>query len=762
MIIDRRGLVLTGTAGLLLGLPGEALAALTPQNTVVWFGKNLTDHTNLVNQWAAKGFRSISVSIYDNPQAPMFAAVMTLRSQIIATEQHDGLSQAQLTQLLKTAAAKGLGPYILSATGPVGAQAYTVVLTPTNAKPLAFLDLTAMEFAAYNDGAHALGKFLWSMDSFGDPANPHYAAIWGPNPAHFAWTCVGPDNDAVALQRLVAQTATWSRPYAVTTLGPGQSLTAYTDSAIGPVTAHFDMTGAQFQATFNSEAATGRMPFRVAAGGSGADARFAALFATREEITPFVAPVRSNGLVSDATIDAAVGAFMTAENLKGLSLAVCKGSRLVYARGYTNAEPDYPDVTPTTSFRQASVSKFFTAAAWWRLFQTRADINPQTKVQDILQLIPPPPLPGKMPFQIAPLFGQITLQNLLESCSGLNQNVFTTAPFAAGLYGSPPPGTTLELVRAIACLPMTGTPGDKSNVIYGNVDYQILGLALMTLLKAASVEDAIRQTLLTALHIGQSTRTSRTLLAEQPGGEARYHLRAFDHSPKDSTVDPLTVGPRYGLPGAHLVSDQYGAIAYETFVGCGGLSATAVDVARLAACLSCRTGNPLFTPDTITNWMTLAAIATKVSKNSSTTDGPHGYHGLDRAIVVDPVNKVYAGNKGGWLPGHQSIVSFETGGFAIVLLWNGNTPADPAAPAWGSGDYIKAIVQAVTAAGANLSTTDLFPKYEMPSFPPSLPGSIQPLGFLPIDANLLASEQRAAWTRARRAVQALHPRVGVR
>lgn len=41
-----------------------------------WHGMTLTEHEKLRDEWAAKGYRFVSVSIYGSVDAPVFAAVM--------------------------------------------------------------------------------------------------------------------------------------------------------------------------------------------------------------------------------------------------------------------------------------------------------------------------------------------------------------------------------------------------------------------------------------------------------------------------------------------------------------------------------------------------------------------------------------------------------------------------------------------------------------------------------------------------------------
>ena len=53
------------------------------------------------------------------------------------------------------------------------------------------------------------------------------------------------------------------------------------------------------------------------------------------------------------------------------SLAVAREGKLLFVRGYTWAEPDYPVTQADSPFRLASVSKAFTAAVIYQLLQAK-------------------------------------------------------------------------------------------------------------------------------------------------------------------------------------------------------------------------------------------------------------------------------------------------------------------------------------------------------------------------------------------------------
>jgi CubicO group peptidase (beta-lactamase class C family) len=59
---------------------------------------------------------------------------------------------------------------------------------------------------------------------------------------------------------------------------------------------------------------------------------------------------------------------MSANRSRGAAVAISRGGRLAYAKGFTFAEDAYPAVTPSTKFLTASVAKTFTSIAIHKLW----------------------------------------------------------------------------------------------------------------------------------------------------------------------------------------------------------------------------------------------------------------------------------------------------------------------------------------------------------------------------------------------------------
>ena len=677
--------------------PARGIAAhdaLTPHNTVAWHGASLADHQALVDKWAALGFRTLSLSIHDEPAHPLFAAVMVKRATIHAEHQ---VFPRTLTQLQDDVAAHektGRGLYLVAATGTEGHAAYAASFRPMSPLPVVRLDLGKAEFQSFSAAQQQAGRILLWVDVFGDDANPRFAAAWGANPGRVAWSLEGfdpgagartPTVDATLLQqRFDAITSTRGRPLHIALASSDRTAECFVDSTIGPWVARGAMTLSQYQAEVDRQSRAGLMPIQVSARGTGANARIAALFAAREETD--ARTLRDQGPVTVDAIDAVMHQYVQAENLRGAALAIARGGRLVYAKGYTFAEPGYPDLAPQTPFRQASCSKTFAAVAMVRLVQDRPSVTLDTRVQDVLHL--------KQPDGSAPLdarWADITIRHLLESDSGIDQGLMYASAAAAQAFGAPLPATHAQLLSFATTKKLTGRPGDPHNSVYGNFDYLLLGEVIAKLHGSGSFVQALKELVLAPLH-QTHTHGSRSRVTDQPAGDARHHMTVFDPA-NGWALYPFEVLPSVREPGGKLVPTHYGALDYEMFTSAGGLSASVVDMARLGAMFSVIANNPVLEPTTISKQLQDAVDATGEFTTAS-GDPSHGYFGFDWARKDSSGS--FTASKGGWLPGQGTVLQVTTGGFTYALAINGNadagfdwlTPVMAAAEghAWGDAD----------------------------------------------------------------------------
>ena len=666
---------------------------LTPQNVVAWHDKTPDQHRALVDKWSAKNFRTLSLSLYGATLLPFFAAVMVKRAVVIENKQVGPLDQVGMQKAIDSLP-KGWGPAILTATGPSSSALFAGVFTPMDSIPLARLNMTGKQFTDQCDKQHTKGNILVWADVFGTPSNKRYTGIWGPNPSKHAWSCDPIDDSGNDLQaRFEALRSAWERPAHIAVTPSGSILELFVDSTVGPWFSKIGMSETDFKQTSEKEGSEGRQPVRISGQITESGPRFAAIFASREETDPRV--FRTNGPVTVSGIDDAMEAYIKAQNLRGAALAITSGPQLVYAKGYTWAESTYPDVLPTTLFRQASISKTFTAIAIWRLMQLKPkELSLKTPMQSILKL---KQFNGSAPKDSR--YAAILVRHLLESISGLDQNTVWDFEEVVQAAGSKLPATQKEMERYSTAFMLSAAPGDTTNVIYGNYDYFLLSQIVAKLAGTATFEAALKKLVLTPLAC-KRTRSAVSLVGKQAADEARYQLSLFE--PKNGLI-PLQISPSVKSPAQPIVPTQYGSYDLELFDGAGGLSSAVVDVARLAAMFNVRSGNPVLKADSIDQLFEAAAHAT----HTYTGRDPHGYHGFDWADILNEDEHIYQAEKGGSLPGLSTVITFTTGGFGYVIAQNG-TNIDGVTLNWRD---VEPIAEKQPWLGG-----DLFPHYGMPSF----------------------------------------------
>jgi CubicO group peptidase (beta-lactamase class C family) len=655
---------------------------------VAWHGKTLDEHAHLRDDVAKKGYRFLTLSIYGSSSSPFYAAVMIKRPSVVAQRDWPALTADQFQQTFSDQAQKGYGPVIVAATGSASDPRFAAVFQPQSPIPLTRHRLKSGSDAdlgtiqAMNKKAKSEGLILRWAASYGDPGDPRYAAIWVPNPGKFLWNADGLlDTVADYQARFSAETAGWCRPAFVTLDGNSRYLSLFVDDEVGPWVARHNLSPDGYQADFDTWTGKGYFPVCVqAAGTNKTSARFAALFVQSEQTV--AKQFHATGPVSNAAIDAVINQAMKDSPVRHASLAIVHGKRLVYARGYTMAEPNWPLVQPTTCFRMASVSKTVTALAIFQLVEA-GKLKLSDKLQDILKLETPagdPPADSH--------FSEITIQHLLEHKSGLNPDAFRNGVAVMQAFIDAGHAATLPVSAEmtdsyIASLGMVDTPGNSQ--VYNNCGYYLLGRVVAKKRNKTRPIDAYQEFLFNPLAIHR-IRRAVSLIVDQPADEARYE-------------DPnLPLGKSAMTPDQPLVPSEYGTEQLEILEGAGGLSGAATDIARLIAILIENKNNPALKRATITNMLSAGAAL------SAAGMGRAGY-GFDYLANQDGGN--FYGQKGGSLASSGNVLEFN-GQWGFTMSWGGKATA---ATAW-YPDY-PAVMN--IARSIDWGSSDLFPQFGMPA-----------------------------------------------
>ena len=667
---------------------------------IAWHNRALSEHEALRTEWALKGYRFLSLSIYGSVGNPYYAAVMIKRAKVVAQRDWPCLTAAQWQATFNSQATQGYGPVILAATGSASDPRFAAVFEPQNPIPLTRhgLGLGSVTDSGTIQGMNNIAKndgliLRWAA-SYGSNNDPAFAAIWKPNTHRVLWNNDGLLDDADTYQaRFDAETSVWCRPGFVTLNADNSYLSLFVADEIGPWVARHNMTAAEYQTEFDTWTAQGYFPGCVqAAGASENAALFAALFVKSEHIVE--RQFSATGPVTNSAVDQQVRNVMGSHpGARHASLAIVKGRTLVYARGYTLAEPDWPIAHPTTYFRLASVSKTVVALAIFQLIE-ESKLKLSDTLQSVLDLVAPS---GGPPTD--PRFSNITIRHLLEHTSGVepgasSDGVAVVAAFQAAGQPAQLPVTQEMTDSYIASLSLVSDPGAVQ--AYNNCGYYLLGRVVAHLRGKKSPIDAYAEYLLRPLGITRM-RSSVDLVSEQLQHEARYQAAAIDSAfPSDLQVDSSQM-----TPDQPLVAAGYGDEELAIGQGAGGLSAATPDVARLIAILIDQNDNSALKRATIAAMLSDAAALTAAGNQRA------GY-GLDSA--VNQGGGSFYGQKGGELINAAGILQFN-GEWGFALFFGSPAQIPGVVPSW----YPNFDAMMNIAKNTTWGAADLFPDFGMPS-----------------------------------------------
>ena len=527
------------------------------------------------NTFSQQGYRIISLSVYGGSN-PRYAVVWVKRPGP-AWQAFHGRDAAGYQAFFNEWTAKGYLPRIVTATGSGSSAVFAGVFEQADAGGAWFArhGIDQATFDKANNDAHANGQILVSAAVYGTAAKRAYAGVWMPNPGNVQWLVHLAANGADHQAWFDGAIQIPMRAAIVIPTEDGAYFSIFRDDSVGAWDARHGLTAATYQQAFDQFAAKGELPLDVHGGGSGSDARYAAVFAHQVETNPRVWRVTGNAGPHDAALDAIFKTFMQKWGIRAGTLAVAKSNAVKLARAYTWAESGYAVAQPGSEFRLASVSKAFTCAA----IKTLADAN-KLKLGD--KVFP------SLGINHVALSGQtadahindITVQNLVDHAGGWLPDAsggfhpeFNLRKISSDMGLSGPP-SKMEMARYMYGMPLQFQPGTKNfgstnGASYSNFGYILLGL-MVEHASGQGYTDYVRQHVLATLGI-TDLHLARTLASQKAADEVQYHAVGLGN-------------PSYKPSSNALVPAAYGGGGYmtETMDSGGGLMATASALARFA------------------------------------------------------------------------------------------------------------------------------------------------------------------------------------
>ena len=264
-----------------------------------------------------------------------------------------------------------------------------------------------------------------------------------------------------------------------------------------------------------------------------------------------------------APIDEMMVKFLVDNQLPGATLAISKGSRLVYARGfgYSDIENELP-MPANAQMRLASISKPITAAAIMKLVD-QGELTLETKVFDRFDFA------AKGPIKDTRLL-DITVLQLLRHTAGFDRNVSYDPMFiereVARAVGRKTPVEPDDIIKFMLGQKLDFAPGTK--YAYSNYGYSVLGRVIEKV-SGKGYEEYVQEEVLRPLGL-RNMRVGYTLPEKKFELEPRYYMR--DGGTVSSLFDPSAKVPH-----------PYGRWSVQTMDAHGGWVASAIEMVKFAS-----------------------------------------------------------------------------------------------------------------------------------------------------------------------------------
>ena len=276
----------------------------------------------------------------------------------------------------------------------------------------------------------------------------------------------------------------------------------------------------------------------------------------------------------DATIDSIVHVFREKWDIPGISVAIAKDGRLVYAKGFGFADTTTMElVTPHSLFRIASCSKTITAMGIMKLIQDKklgiddtvfgnaGILDKYNNISDERIL-------------------KITVKNLLQQTIGWQKEDIVGSNKASYALKTPYPATPDDMIRFNLSKELDFAPA--TDFRYSNFNYLVLG-EIINKVSERRYEEYILQNVLHPIGV-YATKTGKTKLEDRAANEVHY----YDYI--DNMVPNIFNTTQY-------VPYSYGGFHIESMAASGGWLSRPIDLVKIILVMD---GHDILNRETIT------------------------------------------------------------------------------------------------------------------------------------------------------------------
>ena len=638
------------------------------QDTVSYYGVSHAGHQAHFDTLEPQGYRMISLTVAGDYNTARYSAVWRQISGPPWLSAH-GLTLAQYNALAFDWDQLGFRPKLVAASG-VQPNAVFATVWVLDGADFDYYETTALGTNLL-DNQRLQGRRLSSFGTYQTGAGGVHIAVFEPNPEGFAWGVETYDEMSDFGHKFNELAIGHSRPYQLSTASNGKITHAWVDDRIGGWAVVAERNHFEFGADRTHYEGLGLTLTNIAARGTGAGARYAGIF--QQRLVPDSRSfTRTGQFVPElAHFDTFVEDLMVEKRIRNASLAVTRHGRLIYARGFTYAEPGSFITQPTTPFRLGSISKPLTGTLIHDLISRGVGgFNFTTPLINYLGI-----------GSFSPGGGNVTVHRLLQHTSGMTNIVNEQEARDWWLNATQTSFVVLPLdeniIMRYGCVQGFGPVGTH---LYSNVGYTALGQV---------VEQATGQAYMTALRNRLFAPAGTTALYQQKPrpenhapGEAPYFLPA-------STLEATNLSTDY-----RLMANQY---AREYWDSAGGTVSSAMVLARAVSGAFCiGDSSPTLLPTARASALVRRNFPGQLG-SVNVTDA--GWQWSDLG------NDRFRYTHDGWVDGFGARVVFTSDGLCVVLLTNMTKVTSSAGALVDEADAVQ-----------NWPSHDLFPNYGMPTF----------------------------------------------
>jgi CubicO group peptidase (beta-lactamase class C family) len=320
-----------------------------------------SEYQNTFDRLGGQGFRLIDVSGYEVAGQDRYSGIWEQSPGPAYVARH-GISSADYQAAFDQLTAQGYRPVRVNGFGVGGTELFCAIFEQ-RAGPAtqARHGLTGAGYQALFDQLTGQGYRLIDVSGYEAGGEPRYTALWEQTggPAWVGRHGISAGEYQAAFDSLTAQGYRLIRVSGFEDDGTDHYAAIFEQSGNAPWQARHGVPLSDYQAVFDDLRLHGYRPLQAAGYAAGGVTRFATVWESR---------VFSGAELSG--ISGIVDGFMAKHNVPGLSLAIAKDDRLVFAGGYGTADKSTgADVHTNSRFRIASVTKPITSAAIFKLVE---------------------------------------------------------------------------------------------------------------------------------------------------------------------------------------------------------------------------------------------------------------------------------------------------------------------------------------------------------------------------------------------------------